>query len=103
MLKERACGILLPVTSLPSRYGIGDMGDDAYRFVDFLDKAGHNLWQGLPLHPTDPIFGNSPYSSRSAFAGNPLLISPDKLLEKGFIDKNDLNVIPIFNPLNIES
>ena len=70
---ERSCGILLHVTSLPSRWGIGDMGKDAYRFVDFLAESGQRLWQILPLNPVGP--GNSPYRSPSAMAGNPLLIA----------------------------
>ena len=95
-MKERSSGILLHVTSLPSRFGIGDLGPDAYRFVDFLVSGGQRIWQVLPLHPTDPVRGNSPYSSSSAFAGNPLLISPDRLVEEGFLEEGDLQPIPEF-------
>ena len=75
---NRGSGVLLHITSLPSVYGIGDLGPEAYRFADFLDTAKQRYWQVLPLNPTDPIYGNSPYSSISAFAGNTLLISPDQ-------------------------
>jgi len=80
----RAAGILLHPTSLPSRGGIGDFGPAAYRFVDFLASARQGLWQVLPLGPIG--YGNSPYSSTSAFAGNPLLISLERLAERGWID-----------------
>src|SRR5207245_7805247 len=79
----RATGILLHPTSLPSRGGIGDFGPAAYEFVDFLAAARQGLWQVLPLGP--PANGNSPYSSTSAFAGNPLLISLERLAERGWI------------------
>jgi 4-alpha-glucanotransferase len=82
MLFPRATGILLHPTSLPSRGGIGDFGPAAYEFVDFLAKARQGLWQVLPLGP--PANGNSPYSSTSAFAGNPLLISLERLAERGW-------------------
>jgi 4-alpha-glucanotransferase len=82
---SRASGILLHITSLPSEYGIGDLGPWAYRFADFLAEIGQSLWQILPLVPTDPACGNSPYSSPSAFAGNSLLISPDLLVEDGLL------------------
>src|SRR5258706_12605601 len=74
---ERASGILLHPTSLPSRGGIGDLGPEAYRFVDFLSAAKQGLWQVLPLGPGG--VGNSPYSATSAFAGNPLLISLERV------------------------
>src|SRR5258706_4610281 len=82
---ERASGILLHPTSLPSRGGIGDLGPEAYRFVDFLSAAKQGLWQVLPLGPGG--VGNSPYSATSAFAGNPLLISLERLAERGWIAK----------------
>jgi len=84
----RAAGILLHPTSLPSRGGIGDFGPAAYRFVDFLASARQGLWQVLPLGPLG--YGNSPYSSTSAFAGNPLLISLERLAEHGWIDRGKL-------------
>lgn len=87
---KRGSGILLHITSLPSRFGIGDLGPEAYRFVDFLAKAGQKYWQVLPLNPTDPGAGNSPYYSPSAFAGNPLLISPELLQQEGLLSEGDL-------------
>jgi 4-alpha-glucanotransferase len=84
MAFARAAGILLHPTSLPSRGGIGDFGPAAYQFVDFLASARQGLWQVLPLGPLG--YGNSPYSSTSAFAGNPLLISVERLAESGWID-----------------
>lgn len=89
-MKRRGSGLLLHITSLPSPYGIGDLGPCAYKFVDFLSETKQSFWQILPLNPTSGAFGNSPYSSPSAFAGNPLLISPDLLLEDGFISKSDI-------------
>lgn len=80
---ERLSGILLHVTSLPSYGGVGDFGPAAYAFVDFLVEAKQRLWQVLPLSPTG--YGNSPYSALSAFAGNPLLLSLEKLVEKGWL------------------
>src|ERR1700685_3158460 len=79
----RATGILLHPVSLPSRGGIGDFGPAAYEFVDFMAAARQSLWQVLPLGP--PANGDSPYSSTSAFAGNPLLISLERLAERGWI------------------
>ena len=89
-MNERASGILLHVTSLPSPYGIGDFGLGAYRFIDFLTEAGQRYWQILPLAPTNPVLGNSPYSSPSAFAGNTLLISPELLIQEGWLYAHDL-------------
>jgi 4-alpha-glucanotransferase len=89
MAFPRAAGILLHPTSLPSRGGIGDFGPAAYQFVDFLASARQGLWQVLPLGPLG--YGNSPYSSTSAFAGNPLLISLERLAERGWIDPAKLN------------
>src|SRR6202140_181892 len=85
----RAAGILLHPTSLPSRGGIGDFGSAAYRFVDFLASARQGVWQVLPLGPLG--YGNSPYSCTSAFAGNPLLISLERLVEHGWIDRTKVD------------
>src|SRR5467141_1464800 len=87
----RSSGILLHPTSLPGHFGIGDFGDQAYRFADFLIASGQSLWQVLPLGPTG--YGDSPYACYSAFAGNTLLISPERLLEEGLLTKNDLTDI----------
>ncbi|WP_324718999.1 4-alpha-glucanotransferase [Salinimicrobium sp. HB62] len=86
---KRSSGILLHITSLPGDFGIGDMGPEAYKFLNFLERSGHTYWQILPLNPTDGIYQHSPYSSHSAFAGNPLLISPELLEEEGYIDLKD--------------
>ena len=83
---KRSSGILLHITSLPSSFGIGDVGPAAYDFVDFLADSGQHYWQILPLNPTDEAYSHSPYSSFSAFAGNPLLISPELLQEEGYVD-----------------
>jgi 4-alpha-glucanotransferase len=89
----RSSGILLHPTSLPSRFGVGDLGPEAYKFVDFLVEAGQSLWQVLPLGPTG--YGDSPYASYSAFAGNTLLISPERLVEDGLLDRADLEETPV--------
>ncbi len=89
---KRAAGILLSITSLPSGYGIGDLGRNAHKFVDFLNEIDHKYWQILPLGPTG--FGDSPYQSFSAFAGNELLISPEKLAEKGLIALQEITNFP---------
>src|SRR6266478_4079914 len=83
----RASGILLHPTSLPGCFGIGDLGDEAYRFADFLVASGQSLWQVLPLGPTG--YGDSPYACYSAFAGNALLISPDQLIADGLLSNVD--------------
>lgn len=82
----RSSGILLHPTSLPGPFGIGDLGPEAYRFVDFLVAAGQSLWQVLPLGPTG--YGDSPYACYSAFAGNTLLISPEQLVTEGLLDED---------------
>lgn len=89
-MEKRGSGILLHITSLPSPYGIGDLGPGAYSFADFLAGAKQSFWQILPLNPTSISYGNSPYSSFSAFAGNSLLISPELMIEDGFLKKNDV-------------
>jgi 4-alpha-glucanotransferase len=96
----RASGILLHLTSLPGRFGIGDLGEESYRFADFLHQAKQKLWHVLPLGPTGPQ--NSPYQCRSAFAGNALLISPDKLAEEGYLDKRDLVQVPGFSSTRVD-
>jgi 4-alpha-glucanotransferase len=88
---SRLSGVLLPVFSLPSRFGIGDLGPGAFRFVDFLHAAGQRIWQILPLNPTEGAFGHSPYHSVSCFAFNPLLISPELLAQEGWVDPADLS------------
>jgi 4-alpha-glucanotransferase len=93
---ERCSGILLHITSLPSRFGIGDMGPGARRFADFLQSAQQRLWQILPLNPTHPNGDYSPYYSWSAFAGNTLLISPEQMVQDGFIEAGDLDPSPRF-------
>src|SRR5262244_1858442 len=81
---QRASGVLLHPTSFPGPYGIGDLGPEAYKFVDFLVAAGQSLWQVLPLGPTG--YGDSPYACYSAFAGNTLLVSPELLVNEGLLD-----------------
>jgi 4-alpha-glucanotransferase len=93
---SRASGILCHITSLPSPFGIGDLGPWAYRFADFLAEARQAYWQILPLTPTNPVHGNSPYDSHSAFAGNPLLISPELLLGEDLLKPEDLEEHPPF-------
>ena len=83
-LSERYSGVLLHPTCLPSPYGIGDFGKGAYDFINFLAGSGQKLWQILPLGPTG--YGDSPYQSFSSFARQPLLISPDILLQQGLLD-----------------
>ena len=91
---ERAGGILLHPSSLPGGYGIGDLGEQAYAFVDWLAGTGCKLWQILPLGPTG--YGDSPYQCFSAFAGNPYLISPDELIQDGLLTQDDLSDAPTF-------
>jgi len=95
MTFPRSSGILLHPTSLPGRYGIGDLGPEAYGFADFLASAGQKLWQVLPLGPTG--YGDSPYQLFSAFAGNPLLISLDELIRRGLLTELDIAPLPPFS------
>ena len=83
----RKSGILLPVSSLPSKYGIGTFSKEAYEFVDFLERAVQGFWQILPLGPTG--YGDSPYQSFSTFAGNPYYIALEDLAEKGWLTKEE--------------
>ncbi len=87
---ERSSGLLLHVTSLPSDHGIGDFGPSAQDFVDFLARAGQRCWQLLPLNPTDPFYGNSPYRSSSAFAISPLLAALEGLCSDGLVTRQEL-------------
>ena len=91
MLKEvhrvRECGILLPIASLPSKYGIGAFSKEAYDFIDKLKKAGQNYWQILPVGPTG--YGDSPYQSFSAFAGNPYFIDLEQLIQEGLLTEKE--------------
>jgi len=92
---ERSAGVLLHPTSLPTAYGIGDLGPVAHTYVEWLGRAGISWWQVLPLHPPGPGF--SPYSSISTFAGNPWLISPERLVEDGLLERGDLDGAPSFD------
>lgn len=89
-LNERGAGILMPVSSLPSPYGIGTLGKAAYEFVDQLAQAGQKYWQVLPVGPTS--FGDSPYQSFSAFAGNPYFIDLDELIQEGLLQPNEVDM-----------
>src|SRR5919204_3568464 len=100
MTTSRGSGILLHPTSLPSRWGIGDLGAAAYAFVDFLYAAGQQLWQVMPLGPTG--YGDSPYQGFSAFAGNPLLISLDRLLQERLLAPEDLVGVPSFSAAQVD-
>ncbi len=97
---QRLSGILVHPTSLPSDFGIGDLGPGACRFIDFLKASGQHLWQVLPLAPTG--FGDSPYQGPSAFAGQPLLISPEKLLEQQLVTKEDLADLKSHDPRRVD-
>ena len=97
---DRRAGILLHPTSLPSKYGIGDFGNEAFEFVDYLKAAGQSIWQILPLNPVG--FGYSPYQSPSAFAGNPMLISIDKLIEENLLAAEDVTIPARLNQSVVE-
>lgn len=99
-LSPRYSGILMHPTCLPSPYGIGDFGQGAYDFIDFLKASGQKLWQILPLGPTG--FGDSPYQAFSAFAGQPLLISPDKLRDMGLLSQEVLDRRPWFDDNRVD-
>src|SRR5512140_1118677 len=90
----RSAGVLLHPTSLPGAYGIGELGPQSLRFASFLHGGGMKIWQVLPLNPTG--YGDSPYQAFSAFAGNPLLISLDRLVEAGTLSPDDLRDVPAF-------
>ena len=96
-MQKRSSGILLHITSLPSPYGIGDFGSEAYKFADFLAVTHQRFWQILPLNLTCTAYGNSPYSSFSAFAGSHLMISPERMVKDGFLSKADIQSSPEFH------
>ncbi|HUP62715.1 MAG TPA: 4-alpha-glucanotransferase [Thermoanaerobaculia bacterium] len=98
--ERRAAGILLHPTSLPGRYGIGDLGDELIVFLDWVASAGMRVWQVLPLNP--PGYGHSPYGCLSAFAGNPLLISPQRLLHENLLEPEDVAGFPRFSAEHVE-
>jgi len=101
MTFQRASGILLHPTSLPSQFGIGDLGRSAYEFVDFLERSSQTLWQILPLGPTG--YEHSPYTMNfSAFAGNPILISLEELAEEGLLDSTELMPLSDANPERVD-
>ena len=93
-LKRRSSGILLHPTSLPGPYGIGDLGPVAYQWIEALARSGQTWWQILPLGPTG--YGDSPYQLFSAFAGNPLLISLERLADDGLLTQPELEKAPAF-------
>ncbi len=99
LTNNRKTGILVHPTSFPSKYGIGDLGSGAYSFIDFAEASGCKIWQVLPIGPTG--YGDSPYQSFSSYAGQPLIISPEKLIEDGLINKNEID-IKNWNPNKID-
>jgi len=96
----RKAGVLLHISSLPNKYGIGTLGKEAYNFVDFLKKSGQTYWQMLPINPTS--YGDSPYQSPSVFAGNPYFISEEELVKDGLLAKEDLAVLEGGNPRKVD-
>jgi 4-alpha-glucanotransferase len=97
---QRSSGVLLHPTSLPGPYGAGDLGPEAFSFIEFLAEAGQKIWQVLPLNPTG--YGDSPYQCFSAFAGNPLLISLDLLAEQGLLNREELAAAPALSKTSID-
>lgn len=98
-VSQRKSGVLLHPTSFPGPYGIGDLGNSAYKFIDFLAESGQSLWQVLPIGPTG--YGDSPYQAFSSFAGQPLLISPDHLIELGLLHEEDIE-IKAWDPYHVD-
>ena len=86
----RSAGVLIHISSLPGKYGTGDLGDEAYEFADLLNRAGQSYWQILPFNPVGRVYGYSPYSSTSAFAGNLMFLSPDSLMKARLVDLPDI-------------
>lgn len=102
ILGQRSSGILLPVFSLPGNHGIGDLGQCALDFLDYLDAGGQRFWQILPIGPTSSVFANSPYMSPSALAGNPLFICLDLLVEQGWLKRADLETASPFSEYGVD-
>ena len=88
---NRCAGILMHITSLPGKFGIGDLGEPATNFAAFLCRSKQTVWQLLPLNPTEGLAGHSPYSSISSMAGNTLLISPEMLVDSGWLTMDEIN------------
>jgi 4-alpha-glucanotransferase len=99
-LRQRASGLVLHITSLPGPHGIGDLGDEAYRFVDWLASAGQTIWQTLPVNPIGP--GNSPYQCPSAFAGSGLMVALAPLVQRGWLPAGALHDVPAFDAARVE-
>src|SRR5688572_29336627 len=100
-LSQRRSGVVLHLTSLPGPHGSGDLGEHAWRFADWLAAAGQTLWQTLPTTPSGP--GDSPYQSPSAFAGNPLLVALDPLVQRGWLRTSEVSGDgPAFDPLRVD-
>src|ERR1044071_423067 len=97
---RRAAGVLLHPTSLPGGYGIGELGDHVVAFLDWAQSAGMRIWQVLPLNP--PGYGASPYGCLSSFAGNPLLISAQRLLQEALLAPDDVAEVPRFSDEHVE-
>src|ERR1700681_3985850 len=97
---QRSSGVLLRPPSLPGPYGAGDLGPEAFSFIEFLAEAGQKIWQVLPLNPTG--YADSPYQCFSAFAGNPLLISLDLLAERGLLSPEELAAVPVLPTQSID-
>ena len=102
MLSQRSSGILIHISSLPSQFGIGDLGFSSYRFIDFMEKSGQKFWQILPTVPADTIYGGSPYMGFSAIAGNPILISPEMLVAEHFLGAEELAEAPVFSEYQVD-
>lgn len=97
---SRSSGVLLHPTCFPGRFGIGELGAEAHRFIEFLAQSGQQFWQVLPLGPTG--YGNSPYASYSSMAGNPLLISLETLMQRGLLAQSDFDGLPEFSPDRVD-
>ena len=102
IIRKRGSGILLHITSLPSCYGIGDFGPQAYKFVEFMRRTKQRYWQILPLTPANYVHEYSPYNCMSAFAGNKYLISPELMMRDGFIKNSELESVPRFSNQRVQ-